>query len=479
MKLKKVKKICLGISGLLIFSIVSIPITAKAYNVGGDGTVRINSWDVNNFENSGDLWKQTRYNYDPEKVKNRVVSGDFTGKGVDDIVAFYDYGQARTEIHKFTNVNGTSYSNTLWDSRVGNFDASCIDNKVVSGDFDGNGIDEIATLYAYSNSTVSLFEFSLNSSGSAFSDKTVWKSGQFNGDRVKAMVAGDFDGDGKDEILIFYDYGNRYTGMFELKKNADGTFTDRYAWESTAFDSNAIKNKVVAGDFNGDRKDEVAMFYDYGDGTTKIWSLSNKNKVYSASETWFAESFDSSKISGKVTSTRNKNGEKDKIIALYDYSYLNNVTGIFTWSLQSDNKFLATKQKESQNYEAARVTGRVVAGKFDGKTTRLAAMYDSCVVNPPKPDEPKVVYIMEATAYYDDPITASGTKPVRDPNGWSTVAVDPNIIPLGTKLYIKGYGYAIAEDTGGVIKGYKIDLFMNSRQECNEFGRKNVEVQIL
>ncbi|WP_069650470.1 3D domain-containing protein [Caloranaerobacter ferrireducens] len=101
--------------------------------------------------------------------------------------------------------------------------------------------------------------------------------------------------------------------------------------------------------------------------------------------------------------------------------------------------------------------------------------------------------IMSATAYdlsYESTgkrpgdngygITAMGTK-VR----YGVVAVDPKVIPLGTKLYVqsldgtKDYGFAVAEDTGGAIKGNKIDLFFESRSEALAFGRRKVKVYIL
>ena len=71
-------------------------------------------------------------------------------------------------------------------------------------------------------------------------------------------------------------------------------------------------------------------------------------------------------------------------------------------------------------------------------------------------------------------ITATGTKVKH-----GTVAVDPKIIPLGTDLYVEGYGYAKALDTGGAIKGNKIDLFYNSLYDAKRFGRKNLTVYVL
>ncbi|MBY0124473.1 G5 and 3D domain-containing protein [Bacillus sp. S/N-304-OC-R1] len=59
------------------------------------------------------------------------------------------------------------------------------------------------------------------------------------------------------------------------------------------------------------------------------------------------------------------------------------------------------------------------------------------------------------------------------------IAVDPNIIPLGTKVYVEGYGYAIAADTGSAIKGNKIDVFFATKAEAYRWGRKTVKIRIL
>lgn len=59
------------------------------------------------------------------------------------------------------------------------------------------------------------------------------------------------------------------------------------------------------------------------------------------------------------------------------------------------------------------------------------------------------------------------------------VAVDPKVIPLGTNLYVEGYGYAVADDTGGLIKGNRIDLAVDSYAEAIAYGVKDVQVYVL
>lgn len=89
----------------------------------------------------------------------------------------------------------------------------------------------------------------------------------------------------------------------------------------------------------------------------------------------------------------------------------------------------------------------------------------------------KVIY-GEATAYTwgggATGYTSVGLWPKR-----GIVAVDPRVIPYYTKLYIPGYGMALAADTGGAIIGTRIDLFMDSLSECFQWGRRNVEIYIL
>lgn len=89
--------------------------------------------------------------------------------------------------------------------------------------------------------------------------------------------------------------------------------------------------------------------------------------------------------------------------------------------------------------------------------------------------------ICSATAYTSNAgsLTASGSVAKRIPNGISTVAVDPDVIPLGSVLYIEGYGYAVAADTGSAIKGNDVDLYFSSDDDCDDWGVRSVKVTVL
>ena len=90
---------------------------------------------------------------------------------------------------------------------------------------------------------------------------------------------------------------------------------------------------------------------------------------------------------------------------------------------------------------------------------------------------------VEATAYTANctgcsGITKTGVNLKSNPNA-KVIAVDPSVIPLGSKVHVEGYGYATAEDIGGAIKGNRIDVFIPTQSGALKWGRKQVKVTIL
>ncbi|WP_416809145.1 3D domain-containing protein, partial [Bacillus thuringiensis] len=95
-----------------------------------------------------------------------------------------------------------------------------------------------------------------------------------------------------------------------------------------------------------------------------------------------------------------------------------------------------------------------------------------------------IEFYVEATAYSvegsppHERITAFGIDIGKNPN-IKLIAVDPKVIKLGTKVHVEGYGDAIAGDTGGAIKGNKIDVLFPTEKQAREWGRKKVKIKIM
>ncbi|OGH55668.1 MAG: hypothetical protein A3G34_01200 [Candidatus Lindowbacteria bacterium RIFCSPLOWO2_12_FULL_62_27] len=128
---------------------------------------------------------------------------------------------------------------------------------------------------------------------------------------------------------------------------------------------------------------------------------------------------------------------------------------------------------------------RIPAGKrvkiFSGRGERAAR--DVVLVGEGKPTPHLKSFLLTATAYspdirdcwpYKDGITAIGLKA-----GYGVAAVDPRVIPLGSRIFVEGYGYAIACDVGGAIRGRKIDLCFDTHEEARAYGRRPVRVHLL
>lgn len=115
------------------------------------------------------------------------------------------------------------------------------------------------------------------------------------------------------------------------------------------------------------------------------------------------------------------------------------------------------------------------------KTIAAAMVCVGLMTSPPLPKaqkQPELIDMgeFEVTAYAEDTITATGTKP----QPMRTCAVDPKVIPYGTKVYVEDLDlYLIAEDCGGAVKGEVIDVFMSGTEEGTKaFGRQKHRIWI-
>lgn len=108
------------------------------------------------------------------------------------------------------------------------------------------------------------------------------------------------------------------------------------------------------------------------------------------------------------------------------------------------------------------------------KTSKKVSSVKKSSVKKTSKKSRKYLGTFKAYAYNGAGTTASGTTTKAN----RTVAVDPKVIPLGSKLMINGKIY-VAEDTGGFIKGKKIDIFMPSYNDCIQWGVRNVKVYLI
>jgi 3D (Asp-Asp-Asp) domain-containing protein len=119
------------------------------------------------------------------------------------------------------------------------------------------------------------------------------------------------------------------------------------------------------------------------------------------------------------------------------------------------------------------------------KTATPKKAVKSAVKTPSRSDSDNVVkeFTVSASAFTAScngcsGVTKTGINLKSNPEV-KVIAVDPSVIKLGTKVYVEGYGYAIAGDTGSSIKGNKIDVFFPTKKEAYKWGRKNVTIKIL
>lgn len=153
---------------------------------------------------------------------------------------------------------------------------------------------------------------------------------------------------------------------------------------------------------------------------------------------------------------------------------------------QAENKSADTNTNKSDNNDKTSVTNETTAAKQvdeaktePAQTTQPATQ--SRTTTTVSRGASRTLYLV-ATGYTDAPEEnypyAGQPSYIGLPLARGIAAVDPDVIPMGSKLYVEGYGEAIAADQGGAIKGNRIDLFFDSKSEAYNWGMRTVRVTV-
>ncbi|NKB25115.1 MAG: hypothetical protein GKR87_12210 [Kiritimatiellae bacterium] len=311
---------------------------AVFYDYGGNQTrihVFTSGGSVFSYSGAQGWWDSSGYTAD--QITGHVVAGDFDQDGCeDDVAVFCNYGGNQTRIHVFTSDGSAfSYSGSLgWWNSLG-YNADQITGRVVVGDFDRDGFkDDIAVFYSYGGSQTRIHVFTSNGNSFSYSRSAGWwNSLGYTADQITGrVVAGDFDRDGyEDDVAVFYNYGGSQTRIHVFTSNGNSFSYSGSAgwWSSFGYIADRITGHVVAGDFDQDGfKDDIAVFYDYGNSQTRthVFRSNGSSFSYSGSKGWWnsnTETYNADSVRDRVVAVDYTKDGTDDIVSFYEYPMQN------------------------------------------------------------------------------------------------------------------------------------------------------------
>jgi hypothetical protein len=312
------------------------------YRVNQD-MIRIYQWRTNGLKVSNPTNSDSLVagSFNVDNVASRMVSGDVNGDGTNDIVMAYQNADGTFSYHVW--LNGTDYAGKWYTS--GKFTLGLVGDRLTVGDYDGDHEADVAMAYDRQNGQMSIYRWTstgLSFSNLAISDPGV--TGPFNVKNVAGRIAsGDVNGDHKDDIVMAY-------------QNDDGTFSC-YVWlngidyagkwytSPGKFNFATVGDRFTVGDYNGDGLADVAMAYHLNNSEMRIDRLISTGSGFSNLTTSpVLKPFHPASVAGRMVSGDVNGDHKDDIVMAYQnadqtfsyYVWLNGINYDGKWYTSPD-----------------------------------------------------------------------------------------------------------------------------------------------
>ena len=322
---------------------------AMAYDKG-DGSMRIYRWGStkSGFDRMSDYDSGA---FALSNVDDRMASGDVNGDGKDDVVMAYQ--RADGTFGYYVWLNGNSAAQVWWTSGAFNLDQ--VGGRLVLDDFTGDGKAEPALAYDQGDGSMRIYRWT--STGTGFARTADYDSGAFSlanvGDR---MASGDVNGDGKADIVMAYQQGD---GTFGYYVWLNGNSSAQVYWSSGAFNLDKVAGRLVVDDFTGDGKAEPAVAYDQGDGTMRIYRWTSDGTGFNRTSDYDSGAFSLAAVGDRMAAGDvNADGKADIVMA---YQRSDGTFAYYTWL---NGNSAAQVWWTSGSYNLANVAGRLVLGNW-------------------------------------------------------------------------------------------------------------------
>jgi hypothetical protein len=334
--------------------------------------------------------------YDASKIAGRVVAGDFNGDGIkNEFAAFYDLGAGNSRIDIWS--GWPTYTRVVATMIPAVYDATQITGRVVTIDDQGvlpssmDGIDDIAAFYDNGVAGISLDYWVSGPPGTFTLYSTPLGAFTDAASLTDHVVALDLDAASRrNDIAIAYNlpgFASLQFAVFRRLNNVAPTFVPpglpffgpAVLWTDGTMTASSIVGKIVAGDFSGTNRDNVAMFY--GDTTLNIWAPAGPFTSWATptfTPVWTRAGYGAENIGQRIVAGNflpdDGNYPGDEIVAFYDRGPCN--TRVHKWQLRSGSGFFFTDRAWEQSlqngsgilisdfYESEKITGRLVVGNL-------------------------------------------------------------------------------------------------------------------
>ncbi|MGW6560140.1 FG-GAP-like repeat-containing protein, partial [Streptomyces hydrogenans] len=249
------------------------------------------------------------------------LAGDYDGDGRTDVLTAYNYDKMTTGLYaaKANADGGHNPPQEYWSSDVGEFDHAR--TQWASGDFNGDGRDDVVGFYGYGDGSVAAWSFVTQAAGPPATLKSVALTTGWNW-ALGTPLTGDVNGDGRDDLVFVYNYGNGVTGVFRALARTDGTFENlvlSYKSPSGYWWSENVR--YTMGDTNGDGRDDLVGLYSFASGAAGLYTFAAKadGSVDAPVRSWNVASGPWERDRIKLTSADFDKDGRDDLAVMYGY----------------------------------------------------------------------------------------------------------------------------------------------------------------